>query len=145
MSIADGKDERGLQDLIRSAWDALASYAWKEYQKQGRGAVMMDFTLKDFRQGQVPFVSGAVPFGMGYVSESDSSVKAEGWGDEHFEGMVKRYDPETQIVVACVFKGTKITFIRCGTPIGHKTPRQLVDANYQAPKMTPEMLGMGRN
>jgi hypothetical protein len=140
MTAAFGQSEEELKDFIISMWDMLASYAWKKFIEHGRGMVTLDARVK------APPVQGAIPCGVSYTpANSKVIVEGGGYGNPHWDGMVERYVPDSQMVIGAIYEDGRVTAARVGTPKGFKTPRELADSGYKPPTLTPEMLGMGRN
>jgi hypothetical protein len=79
--------------------EAYAACAWYGYQRKGRGVVAVDFNVADRdAKGEI------IGYGMEYLTLDDPVIgERGGWPVEQVPDLVKRYEPETQMVVlVCV-------------------------------------------
>jgi hypothetical protein len=80
------------QTFIRLQWPQFAALAWRKYQSQGRGAIVIDL--------QAAKKSGAnldVP--SFYVSDGSESLRSRGgWPSPEIADTVNSYDPELDVV-----------------------------------------------
>jgi hypothetical protein len=78
--------------FIRSQWRDFAAFAWRKYQSEGRGAVVVDLTKasKSAESLHVPTY---------YVAEgSERLSNLGGWPNDEIADLVKDYDPEQDVV-----------------------------------------------
>jgi hypothetical protein len=78
--------------FLRSQWRSFASFAWKKYLAQGRGAVVIDLrsATKDGSNLSIP---------TSYVAEqSDSLKRLGGWPNKEIADVVSEYDPEQDVI-----------------------------------------------
>ena len=88
MSSEDEKAgiEKECDDFSRCNWAALAAAAWRHYLNYGRGTLLIDFaTLDRWKAGE------AFTLGTPYVTTM---------GNDDFESLILKYDPESQILIA---------------------------------------------
>ena len=82
----------GHQTLIRAQWRDFASFAWKHYLSEGRGAIVIDMSRAgDEGSGfQVPsyYVAG----------RSEKLARRGGWPSREVAEVVAEYDPELDVV-----------------------------------------------
>jgi hypothetical protein len=82
----------GHQTLIRAQWRDFASFAWKRYLSEGRGAIVIDMSRAgDEGSGfQVPSY---------YVADqSEKLARRGGWPSSEVAEVVAEYDPELDVV-----------------------------------------------
>ncbi|HEX5736364.1 MAG TPA: hypothetical protein VF131_26270 [Blastocatellia bacterium] len=82
----------GHQTLIRAQWRDFASFAWKHYLSEGRGAIVIDMSRAgDEGKGfQVPSY---------YVADqSEKLARRGGWPSSDVAEVVADYDPELDVV-----------------------------------------------
>jgi hypothetical protein len=82
----------GHQTLIRAQWRDFASFAWKRYLSEGRGAIVIDMSraAEEGSRFQVPSY---------YVAEqSEKLSRRGGWPSEEVAEVVREYDPEQDVV-----------------------------------------------
>ena len=82
----------GHQTLIRAQWCDFASFAWKHYLSEGRGAIVIDMSRAgDEGSGfQVPSY---------YVADqSEKLARRGGWPSREVAEVVAGYDPELDVV-----------------------------------------------
>ena len=88
MDSADGH-----QTLIRLQWRDFAAFAWQQYLKRGRGAVVVDLKRAVEEGGS----SSQIP--TYYLAESSEQlVKRGGWPSEEVEELIRDYDPRQDVV-----------------------------------------------
>jgi hypothetical protein len=78
--------------FIRSQWRDLAAFAWRKYQSEGRGAVVVDLFKASKTDGglQVPTY---------YVADgSERLLTGGGWPSVEIAEVIKDYDPELDVV-----------------------------------------------
>lgn len=82
----------GHQTLIRAQWRDFASFAWKHYLSEGRGAIVVDMSrAREEGSGlQVPSY---------YVADrSEKLARRGGWPGGEVAEVVAQYDPELDVV-----------------------------------------------
>jgi hypothetical protein len=82
----------GHQTLIRAQWRDFASFAWKHYLSEGRGAIVIDMSRagEEGAGFQVPSY---------YVADqSDKLARRGGWPSREVAEVVREYDPELDVV-----------------------------------------------
>lgn len=82
----------GHQTLIRSQWRDFASFAWKRYLSEGRGAIVIDMSraTEEGSRFQVPSY---------YVADgSEKLAHRGGWPNREVAEVVAEYDPELDVV-----------------------------------------------
>src|SRR4051812_39655147 len=82
----------GHQTLIRAQWQDFASFAWKRYLSEGRGAIVIDMSraAEDGSRFQVPSY---------YVAEQSEKLSSRGgWPSEEVAEIVREYAPEQDVV-----------------------------------------------
>jgi hypothetical protein len=85
-------DPYGHQSLIRSQWADFAAFAWKGYQAEGRGAVVLD--LRNATRGR-----GALNVPTYYVSEGSEALRRQGgWPNAEISEVVTSYEPELDVI-----------------------------------------------
>jgi len=78
--------------FIRSQWADFAAFAWANFLKEGRGAVVIDLRNAS-KSGQ----NLSVP--SYYVAESSERLSVRGgWPSEEIADVVRSYDPELDVV-----------------------------------------------
>ena len=78
--------------FIRSQWRDFAAFAWRKYQSEGRGAIVVDLSKAAKRDEslQVPTY---------YVADgSDRLLIRGGWPSGEIAEVIKDYDPELDVV-----------------------------------------------
>lgn len=78
--------------FIRSQWSDFAAFAWRKYQSEGRGAVVVDLTKASKSDAglHVPTY---------YVAEgSERLSNLGGWPSDEIADLVRDYDPEQDVV-----------------------------------------------
>jgi hypothetical protein len=78
--------------FIRSQWGDFAEFAWRKYQSEGRGALVVDLTKasKSAAGLHVPTY---------YVAEgSERLSNLGGWPSYEIADLVKDYDPEQDVI-----------------------------------------------
>ncbi len=79
-------------EFIRTNWPVAAAFAWQQYQKQGRGCLVIDVTKsKDPPPGESYLFGESFAAYMPY-----RGVRAT--GDPDVKRMVKAYDPTKEVV-----------------------------------------------
>lgn len=79
-------------EFIRTNWPVAAAFAWQQYQKQGRGCLVIDVTkAKDPPPGESYLLGETYAAYMPY-----RGVRAT--GDPDVKRMVKEYDPSKEVV-----------------------------------------------
>jgi|SRR5205085_2705281 len=82
----------GHATFIRAQWSSLAAFAWEKYNREGRGAVVVDL-----RRATVEGSAINVP--TVYVAEgSDKLARRGGWPSDEIAEVVRDYDPEQDVV-----------------------------------------------
>ena len=91
--LPSGRESRESHaEFIRINWPVAAAFAWQQYQKQGRGCLVVDVTKsKEPPQGESHLFGES--FGA-YVPYR--TVRAT--GDPDVKRMVKEYDPTKEVV-----------------------------------------------
>ncbi len=82
----------GHQTLIRVQWRDFASFAWRRYLSEGRGAIVIDMNraAEKGARFQVPSY---------YVADrSEKLARRGGWPNEEVAEVVREYDPEQDVV-----------------------------------------------
>jgi hypothetical protein len=78
----------GHQTLMRAQWRDFASFAWRHYLSEGRGAIVID-------------MSRAAEEGVGFQVPSyyvADRTRRGGWPSEEVVEVVREYDPEQDVV-----------------------------------------------
>ena len=91
------KEERIVRHkrFLVANWMRLAAFAWEHYQKQGRGAVVVE--EGDFVHSEVPQFT---TLRLRYVAENTALLKeVGGWPGDKEAGWVASYDPAIRVVV----------------------------------------------
>jgi len=81
------------KQFILVNWEPAAAIAWQEYQRQGRGAIMV---VSEWGKVRDPWRVGETP--GAYVSEKNVKEWSVAWPNEDVERMVKAYDPRREVV-----------------------------------------------
>jgi hypothetical protein len=89
-----------LNDLVSSHWETAARHAWRQYQEQGRGAIVFPVTAAEDDTGRRP---------LRYLTFSDPDAAAEGRFSMLYR-LVQEYDPEQEVVVAAVLPDESTVF-----------------------------------
>lgn len=80
------------QRLIKSQWRAFAAFAWRRYQHEGRGAVVVD--LRNPRAG-----GAGINVSTYYVADgSERLTELRGWPSEEIAEVVRECDPGEEVV-----------------------------------------------
>ncbi|HLG18170.1 MAG TPA: hypothetical protein VJH03_27270 [Blastocatellia bacterium] len=80
------------QRLIKSQWRDFAAFAWGRYQREGRGAVVVDLTNPSA-------AGGAIRVTTYYVADASERLEElGGWPSEEIEEVIRDYDPEEEVV-----------------------------------------------
>jgi hypothetical protein len=80
------------ESFLRSQWKDFAAFAWMNYVKEGRGAVVVDLKHASFGEAglQMPAY---------YVAETGETLqKLNGWPNDEIKEAVREYDPEEDVV-----------------------------------------------
>lgn len=94
----------GHQRFLRREWRGLASFAWKKYQREGRGAVVIDLrrAAKTAAGVQIPTY---------YVADgSERLAKRGGWPDREIAEAVADYLPDQEAVFLFLRPGGEIFY-----------------------------------
>lgn len=84
--------------FMHANWSLLAAFAWQHYQKQGRGAVLVD--ERDFVHAAVPQYAA---IHLRYVADNSPVLKEiGGWPGDKEADWVKTYDPDARVVILIV-------------------------------------------
>ena len=102
--------------FIERNLDLLLAVGWAGYQKDGRGAILVDAD----RAVPDPAWAGGITPGL-YVTRAMLQAQNLDWPDTDIKRMVRQYDPQTEIVVAIV-SAADSDYYRFGAP--NKTPLQ---------------------
>jgi hypothetical protein len=85
-------DPYGHQSLISSQWADFAAFAWKGYQAEGRGAVVLD--LRNATR-----LRGTLNVPTYYVAEGSEALRKQGgWPGDEISEVVATYDPQLDVV-----------------------------------------------
>ncbi len=85
------------QQLIANNVNLISATSWDGYQKAGRGAVLIDAeTLDKLEVVERPLV---------YVSEQEAQETRGGWPSEQAAGMIKTYQPDSEVIVIIRWRG----------------------------------------
>ena len=82
----------GHQTLIRAQWGDFASFAWRRYLSEGRGAIVIDMSraAEEGSRFNVPSY---------YVADRSEKLGSRGgWPNEEVAEVVREYDPEQDVV-----------------------------------------------
>jgi hypothetical protein len=79
------------QTLIAANIERITAVSWDGYQKSGRGVVLIDGEVLDEESLQ------AGP--LTYLSDAEAQETRGGWPTEDVAGIVKVYDPESEVIV----------------------------------------------
>jgi len=74
-------------------WEPAVAIAWQEYQRQGRGAIMV---VSEWGKVRDPWRVGETP--RAYVSERNIKEWSVAWPNEDVARMVKACDPKQEVV-----------------------------------------------
>lgn len=87
--------------FLDANWALLAGFSWEQYQKQGRGAVVVD--ERDFVHANTPQYAAIK---LRYVADN-SPMLAEigGWPGDKEANWVRTYDPDERVVVMIIRDG----------------------------------------
>ena len=98
------------QQLIANNIELVSATGWNGYQAQGRGVIFIDGSSFDSLD--------AVPAGnpMVYVSDKQMIENEGGWPSEDMAGVVKKYDPETEVIVVIKWRN-QVGIYRMKSPI----------------------------
>jgi hypothetical protein len=82
----------GHQKLIKNQWQEFAAFAWRQYGKEGRGAVVVD--LRD------PRTSGTSTLVKTYyvAQGSERLSKLGGWPTDNIADALGEYDPQQEVL-----------------------------------------------
>lgn len=96
----------GHQTLIRAQWRDFASFAWRRYLSEGRGAIVIDMSrgAEEGAHFQVPSY---------YVAErGEKLARLGGWPNEEVAEVVREYDPEQDVVfIFLTLKGEALYYL----------------------------------
>lgn len=85
------------QQLIAANIERISAVSWEGYQRDGRGAVVIDAEAADTLEGAAgPLV---------YVSDDEVQQTGRGWPSEEVAGIVRAYDPENEVIVIVKWRG----------------------------------------
>lgn len=87
----------------------LAATAWRGHQSEGRGAVVAQIHFADNDVN-----AAMVGQSLEYLSENDISVKGSSGWPAALADVVRRYDPETEIVVLLIGPNEAMGISRVG-------------------------------
>jgi hypothetical protein len=78
--------------FIKSQWRSFAAFAWEKFQREGRGAIVVDL-----RHASVEGSAINVP--TVYVAEgSDKLARRGGWPNEEVAEVIRDYDPAQDVI-----------------------------------------------
>lgn len=118
----DTPDQHGT--FIRTQWPMFAAFAWEKYQREGRGAIVVDLrhATVDSSGIRVPSV---------YVAEGSAKLaRRHGWPNEEVAEVIRDYDPGQDVI---------FIFLRLDGDVFHYnvsdelTPPLAYEAQNQAP------------
>jgi hypothetical protein len=85
------------QQLIAANIERISAVSWEGYQREGRGAVVIDAEAADTLEGAAgPLV---------YVSDEEAQETGGGWPSEDVTDIVRAYDPENEVIVIVKWRG----------------------------------------
>ena len=96
-------------EYINENIKTLAAMAWRGHQSEGRGAVVAHIHFAD-NDVNAAIVSQSLK----YLSENDLSVKGRSGWPAALADVVRRYDPETEIVVLLIGPNEAMGISRVG-------------------------------
>jgi hypothetical protein len=96
----------GHQMLIRAQWRDFASFAWRHYLSEGRGAIVVDMSRA--REEGVGF---QVP--SYYVADGGENLaRRGGWPSSEVAEVVAEYDPELDVVfIFLTMEGDRLYYL----------------------------------
>ena len=85
------------QQLIAANVERISALSWDGYQREGRGAVVIEGqTTEKFEIAGGP---------LDYVSDKEAQETRDGWPTEDVAGIVKAYNPESEVIVIVRWRG----------------------------------------
>lgn len=89
------RTKEGHDQFIKNGWPSLAALAWDKYRAEGRGVVVI-FTNRAIDIG-AGFDGLVVP--STYIAEESNALnEMGGWPSHEVAWMVRRYDPEQEVI-----------------------------------------------
>ena len=80
------------ETFIRQQWARLAAFAWQKYNREGRGAIVIDL-----RHATV--AGSAINVPTVYVAEgSDKLARRGGWPNAEVAEVIRDYDPAQDVI-----------------------------------------------
>jgi hypothetical protein len=109
---------------IVDCWDTLAAYAWEQYQKEGRGAVVVSYSEILAAPAQP---GGPPPLSLMWLSSHAAGEEAEfrigaRWPSSKEAEWVRLYDPASELVVIVIDDEGVVSSYRTGGPAGAPAP-----------------------
>lgn len=89
-----------LNELVDAHWSTAARHAWRQYQHQGRGAIVFPVEPDADESERTP---------LRYLTFTDESAAQKGTFATLFK-LVREYDPERQVVAAAVLPDERTVF-----------------------------------
>ena len=97
--------------FLSANWLMFAAFSREHYQKQGRGAVVVD--ERDFIHAPEPRYT---KIGLRYVAENTALLKEiGGWPGDKEAGWVKTYDPDARVILLIIREKGGISSYLIGT------------------------------
>jgi len=123
------RTKEGRDRFIAEGWRSLAALAWEKYRSEGRGVVAI-FTNRAIDVG-AGFGGLVVP--STYIAEeSEALSEMGGWPNPEVAWMVRRYDPEQEVIFLFVGPDGQGEYERVARP-GDLTPLRAAQVKATLP------------
>jgi len=126
------RTKEGRDRFIAEGWRSLAALAWEKYLSEGRGVVVI-FTNRAIDVG-AGFGGLVVP--SAYIAEESEPLSdMGGWPSHEVAWMVRRYDPEQEVIFLFVGPDGQKEYERITRP-GDLTPPQAAQVRDTPPVLS---------
>jgi hypothetical protein len=121
-------------EFLTLNWRLLAAAAWDGYQRQGRGAIVIDSMHATDAPSGLPWQVGRAD--SAYVALAD--LERTGIAQEEEKRLIARYDPEREIVAIILRSDGGVSGYRMGTAHDLKPPEALAHYGGRLPTGQPK-------